>query len=145
MAEKRTKADERWASRGLVAMLIREMKDYKAAAEVVSGSEDVFAMCSRLIGDCIARIQEIPTAVSALELQQVLDNARAEITEHQKWQNEVLASLPPRDDEEGLTGTLRQAFTKTGTARAKLLAEVMQAEEKWLKAQAEAFNAENYE
>lgn len=143
MAEKRTKADERWASRGIVAMLIREMKDYKSAAEVVSGSEDVFAMCSRQIGDCIARIQEIPTAVSALELQQVLDNARAEITEHQKWQNEVLASLPARDDEEGLTGPLRQAFTKTGTVRAKLLTEVMQAEDKWLKAQAEAFRLED--
>ncbi len=38
MAENRTKADERWVSRGLVNMLIREMKDYKAAAEVVSGS-----------------------------------------------------------------------------------------------------------
>lgn len=143
MAEKRTKADERWASRGIVAMLIREMKDYKAAAEVVSGSEDVFAMCSRQIGDCIARIQEIPTAVSALELQQVLDNARAEIGEHQKWQNDVMASLPARDDEEGLTGPLRQAFTKTGTARAKLLTEVMQAEDKWLKAQAEAFRLED--
>lgn len=138
----RTKADERWASRGLVSMLIREMKDYKAA-EVVSGSEDVFATCSRQIGDAIARIQEIPTAVSALEFQQVLKNARAEITEHQKWQTEVLASLPPRDDEEGLTGPLRQAFVKTGTARAKLLTEVMQAEGKWLKAQAEAFKLED--
>lgn len=96
MAE-RTKEDERWASRALVSMLIREMKDYKAAAEVVSGSDDVFAMCSRQIGDAIARIQEIPTAVSALELQRILKNARAEIAEHQRWQNEVLGSLPPRD------------------------------------------------
>jgi len=144
MAEKRTKEDERWVSRGLVSMLIREMKDYNAAAEIVSGSDDVFAMCSRQIGDSIARIQEIPTAVSALELQQVLKNARVEIAEHQRWQNEVLGSLPPRDDEEGLTGPLRQAFTKTGTTRAKLLTEVMQAEDKWLKAQSEAFNAENY-
>lgn len=143
MAEERTKADERWASRSLVSMLIREMKDYKSAAEIVSGSDDVFAMCSRQIGDAIARIQEIPTAVSALELQQILKNARAEIAEHQKWQNEVIASLPPRDDEEGLTGPLRQAFTKTGTTRAKLLAEVMQAEDKWLKAQAEAFRLED--
>ena len=142
MAE-RTKEDERWASRALVSMLIREMKDYKAAAEVVSGSDDVFAMCSRQIGDSIARIQEIPTAVSALELQQILRNARAEIEEHRKWQNEVIASLPPRDDEEGLAGPLRQAFTKTGTTRAKLLAEVMQAEDKWLKAQAEAFRLED--
>ncbi|HEY9869857.1 MAG TPA: hypothetical protein V6D08_11880 [Candidatus Obscuribacterales bacterium] len=86
---------------------------------------------------------EIRTAVSALELQQFLKNARAEIAEHQKWQNEVIASLPPRDDEEGLTGPLRQAFTKTGTTRAKLLAEVMQAEDKWLKAQAEAFRLED--
>ncbi len=56
-----------------------------------------------------------------------------------KWQNKILASLPARDDEEGLTGPLRQAFTKTGTTRAKLLTEVMQAEDKWLKAQVEAF------
>ncbi|HEY9784806.1 MAG TPA: hypothetical protein V6D17_05340 [Candidatus Obscuribacterales bacterium] len=97
MAEQ-TKEDERWASRGLVAMLIREMKDYKAAAEIVSDSDDVFAMCSRQIGDAIARIQEIPTAVSALELQQILRNVRAEIEEPRKWQNEVIASLPPRDD-----------------------------------------------
>lgn len=48
------------------------------------------------------------------------------------------------DDEEGLTGPLRQAFTKTGTTRAKLLTEVMQAEDEWLKSQSEAFNAENY-
>lgn len=143
MAEERTKADECWASRSLVSMLIREMKDYKSAAEIVSGSDDVFAMCSRQIGDAIARIQEIPTAVSALELQQILKNARAEIAEHQKWQNEVIVSLPPRDDEEGLTGPLRQAFTKTGTTRAKLLTEVMQAEDKWLKAQAEAFRLED--
>lgn len=130
--------EKRWASRGLVNMLIG-MKNYASAAEVVSGAEDVFAMCSRQLGDKIAHIQEVPTAVSALELQQVLDNAREEIGEHQKWQNEVLESLPPRDDEEGLTGPLRQAFTKSGTARAKLLTEVMQAEDKWLKAQKEAF------
>lgn len=34
MTEK-TRADEHGASRGLVAMLIRDMKDYKAAAEGV--------------------------------------------------------------------------------------------------------------
>lgn len=143
MAHERTKADERWASRGLVAMLIRDLKNYEAAAEIVSGSDDVFAACSRQIGDSIARIQETPTAVSALELQQILNNARAEITEHRKWQDEVIASLPPRDDEEGLTGPLRQAFTKTGTTRAKLLTEVMQAEDKWLKAQTEAFKLDH--
>jgi hypothetical protein len=46
----------------------------------------------------IARIQEIPTAVSALELQKILTNARAEIAAHQKWQNEVLASLSVHQD-----------------------------------------------
>lgn len=116
------------------------MKEYRQAAEVVSGAIDVFSMCSRDIGDKIAHIQEVPTAVSALELQQVLDNAREEINMHQNWQQEVLENLPPQDDEEGLTGPLRQAFTKSGTARAKLLTEVMQAEDKWLKAQTEAFN-----
>lgn len=142
MAQEKSKRDERWISRNLVAMLISELKDYKAAAEIVSGSDDVFAMCSRDIGNSIARIQEIPTAVSALEMQQILRNARAEIEEHRQWQNEVIGSLPPRDDEEGLTGPLRQAFTRTGTTRAKLLTEVMLAEDKWLKAQAEAFNLE---
>ena len=136
MPEERTKEDERWASRGLVSMLIREMKNYKAAAEIESGSEDVFAMCSRQIGDCIARVQEIPTAVSALELQQVLDNARAEITEHQRWQEQVFKSLPKEDDENGLTGPLRQSFTKSVIARAKLLTEVMEAHEKYFNAQA---------
>ncbi len=33
MVEEQTKADERWASRGIAAMLIHEIKDYKAAAD----------------------------------------------------------------------------------------------------------------
>lgn len=46
MVDERTKQEKRWASRGLAAMLIRE-QDYKAAAEIESGSSDVFAMCER--------------------------------------------------------------------------------------------------
>jgi hypothetical protein len=135
----RTKSDERWASRALVSMLIKQ-KDYEAAAEVVSGSLDVFSSCSRKIGDLIAHIQEVPTAVAALELQQALDNARAEIQAHQEWQSEALDALPKQDDEEGLTGPLRQAFNQSSKARSRLLSEVMGASEKYLKAQTAAFS-----
>lgn len=48
-------------------------------------------------------------------------------------------SLPRVDDEEGLTGPLRQAFAKSAVLRVKLLNEIMPIPEKWLKAQVEAF------
>jgi hypothetical protein len=118
--QERTKEDERWASRGLVSMLIREMKNYKAAAEIESGSEDVFAACKREIADKVVAINEDPSAVAALELQKALDNASAEIEEHERWQTQVFKNLPPEDDEQGLTGPLRQSFTKSALTRAKL-------------------------
>ncbi len=133
-------SEKRWASRGLVNLLVFEMKNYQSAAEVVSGATDVFAMYSRLLGDVIAKAQELPAGVKFLELQRVIDTAREEIKEHQQWQDEVFSSLPKEDDESGATGPLRQAFTSTAADRARLLQEIMTAHEKYLKAQAGAFN-----
>lgn len=131
MSEERTKEDERFASRGLVAMLIREMKNYKAAAEIESGSKDVFAECRREITDRIAAVETDPSVVAGLELQKVLDNARAEIEEHERWQTQVFANLPKEDDESGLTGPLRQSFTKSAEARDELALTVTSAYERY--------------
>ncbi len=135
-------SEKRWASRSLVNMLIKEMKDYKAAAAVVSGSEDSFLLHSKDIGDLIARVQERPSGATAAELKTVLDSATEDINLHREWERDVLGSLPRVDDEEGLTGELRQAFAKTATARVKLQTEVIEASEKWLDAQAEAFKVQ---
>lgn len=132
-------SEKRWASRALVNMLIKEMKDYKAAAEVVSGAEDSFLLHSKDIGDVIAKVREQPAGAAAAELKAVLDSAREDIDLHREWERDVLGSLPRVDDEEGLTGELRQAFAKTATARVKLQKEVIEASEKWLDAQAQAF------
>ena len=124
---------KRFASRGLVHMLIhdKEMKNYNSAAEVVSGSVDVFAMCGR---DIAAKVEELEidlSVVSALALQQALDEARAEITADENWQMEVIKNLPRQDDQDGLTGPLRQAFAKSKKAREVLLQQVNEAYEKY--------------
>jgi hypothetical protein len=103
----RTKEDERWASRGLVAMLVRDLKNYSAAAEIVSGADDVLAMCSRLLADNIARIQETPER----KLPSIKDGKM------KCWR----ACRP---------GAMKKALQDP--TRAKLLAEVMQADDKWL-------------
>ena len=138
-----TKSNKRWASRAIVNMLVHDMKDYKAAAEVVSGAEDVFVLHAKDIGDMIARIQERPSEATAKELKERLEKAREDITLHRDWEREVLDSLPRVDDEEGLTGPLRQAFAKTAKARVKLHTQVMEATDKWLAAQAETFKLDS--
>lgn len=135
-----SKPEKRWVSRALVNMLIRNDKDYSAAAEIVSGSEASFLLHSKDIGDLIASVRERPTGAVSKELREVLENAREDINLHREWERDVLDSLPRVDDEEGLTGALRQAFAKSSTVRAKLQKEVIEASEKWLDAQAEAFN-----
>ncbi len=136
-------SEKRWASRALVNMLIREDKNYKAAAEIVSGSEDGFLLHSKDIGDLIARVQERPSGASSAELKAILESAREDINMHREWERDILDSLPRVDDEEGLTGALRQAFAKSATARVKLQAEVIEASEKWLDAQGEAFKPQD--
>jgi len=118
-------SEKRWISRSLVNLLIK-MRNYDSAADVVSGSEDVFAMQSRLIGNMIARGHKLPGGILCPEIKRVLDEAQEEIQDHDQWQDEVLKTLPPEDDHNGLTGPLRQAFTKSASARIELLREVMQ-------------------
>lgn len=123
--------EKRWASRGLVKMLIKELKNYKGAAEVVSGADDVFGMCSRDIAAKVERVEKERSVASSFELQRALDNARQEIAGHRTWQEEVLKNLPKEDDEEGLTGPLRQAFAKTAKTRDALADQVAETEEKY--------------
>ncbi len=132
-------SERRWASRSLVKMLIFELHNYKSAAEVVSGSEDTFNLYSQKLGEMIEAMKENPEAVQAITLQEFLGTVREDITNHQDWQREVLDNLPRVDDEEGMTGPLRQAFAKSSAARAQLLQEVMEAEEQWHKVQTTAF------
>jgi thioredoxin-related protein len=134
-------SDKRWVSRALVDMLI-EMKQYDSAAEVVSGSEGIFVVLSKQIGDTIARAKGYSAGSDFLEVQKVLDEAKEEIKDHQQWQQEVLKTLPKPDDDRGLTRQLRQAFSTSATARAKLLNEVMRSHDHCLKAQEGAFRIE---
>lgn len=132
-------SERRWASKSLVKMLIFEMRNYKSAAEVVSGSEDTFNLYSQKLAEMFEAMKENPEAIKATTLEEFLGNVREDITSHQDWQREVLDNLPRVDDEEGMTGPLRQAFAKSSTARSKLLKEVMEAEEKWLELQTALF------
>lgn len=115
---------DRWASSALVKMLIDEMKDFKAAAEVVSGSVDIFAMCERDIKDKVEEVERERSVASSLALQQALEGARHEIAMHEAWQSEVISGLAKQDDEEGLTRPLRQAFSKSAKVREALLEQV---------------------
>lgn len=110
----------------MVNMLIREMKSYESAAEVVSGSDNVFAGCAREIEEKVAAVKAEKTAVTGLELQKALDNAREEIAMHEAWQAEVIGELPKEDDESGATGPLRQAFADTAKAR-RMLSDLVEA------------------
>ena len=76
-------------------------------------------------------------------MREVLEKAREDINLHREWERDVLDSLERVDDEEGLTGPLRQAFAKVATVRVKLQAEVMEASEKWLDAQGGAFTPQD--
>jgi hypothetical protein len=122
---------KRWVSRGLVNLLIREMRDYKGAAEVVSGAEDVFATNGRDIEAKIAEVEREHSVAAAFELQKTLEEARQEIVGHEAWQREVIESLPKQDDEDGATGPLRQAFARTAKAREALLGQVKNAYDKY--------------
>jgi len=122
---------ERRISRVLVNKLVRELKDYRAAAEVVSGSEDIFSLCTININNEIAVVDQYPDAAAELKLKHALEQAREEIKEHQEWQNEVLEILPKEDDDSGLTGPLRQAFTKSAIARSRLLSKLTRTHNKY--------------
>lgn len=122
---------KRWASRAIVQMLLKEGKNYKGAAEVVSGAKNVFAVCRHDIMRQIEEVEKERSVASSFKLQQLLEEARHEIAGHEAWQGEVISGLPKEDDEAGLTGPLRLAFTETAEAREELLALVKTAYEKY--------------
>ena len=132
-------APERWVSKSLVKLLI-DMKNYTSAAEVISGSEDMLNGYSRLLGDFIAKAQEMPKAVDFKDLKQIIDTAHEELAAHQKWQAETIENLPIGDDEVGLTGPVHKAFNTAAIARNNLLQELMRVHDKYLKAQVGRFD-----
>jgi hypothetical protein len=121
---------KRWASRALIPMLL-ESKGYKSAGELVSGSTDVFSLCRHDIMRQIEEVEKERSVASSFKLQQLLEEARHEIAGHEAWQEEVISGLPKEDDDAGLTGPLRLAFTETAEARKELLALVKTAYEKY--------------
>ncbi len=133
-------SEKRWVSHGLVDMLL-EMRKYDSAAEVVSGSENVFSLLSNKIGDAIARVEKCANGGDLLELKNLLDEAKEEIRDHQDWQQEVFEILAEQgNDNQGLTRALRQAFSDSAAARSKLLDEVMLSDDRYLKAEDKALS-----
>ncbi|MBZ0187960.1 MAG: hypothetical protein K8F91_17060 [Candidatus Obscuribacterales bacterium] len=122
---------ERWVSRSLVKMLVNERRDYEGAAEVVSGSEDVFALCGQGIQTKIEKVEKEPSVVSRFELQQSLEEARHEIAGHEAWQMEVISGIPKQDDIDGVAGPLRLAFAKSANTREALLERVRETYKKY--------------
>ena len=132
---------KRWVSHGLIDMLI-ELRKYDSAAEVASGSENIFLGLSKQIDDAIARLTERPAASDFAAFKSLLDEAKEEISEHRQWQEDVFERLPQHDDDRGLTQPLRQAFTKSVAARAKLVDQVMRSCKQYRKVQEGAFSLE---
>lgn len=131
-------SEKRWVSHGLVDMLI-EMRKFDSAAEVVSGSEDVFSLLFNKIGDAVARLEKSVNGSDLLELKNLLDEAREEILDHQDWQQEVFEKLAEQgDDNQGLARVLRQAFIDSAASRSNLLDEVMLSDDRYLKAEEKA-------
>lgn len=134
-------SDKRWVSHGLVDMLM-EMRKYDSAAEVVSGSENIFTGLSKRIDDAIARVREQPDGSEFRQLKNLLDEASEEIRDHQEWQQDVFEKLASEEDHCGLSRSLRQAFNESAAARTKLLDQVMRSCDQYLKVQERAFNLE---
>lgn len=125
-------AKERWVSRGIVKMLIDEMKDYKAAAEVVSGASDVFAACTSKIQNAIAAQETEKSAANALTLQQELSYAEDEIKEHREWEKAIRERLGHDDFQLSLVAPLYKALSETAAAREGLDALVVGTKSKYL-------------
>lgn len=119
-------APNRWASAAIVDMLIG-MKNYESAAEVVSGSTEMFANYSKRIRE---RLEENSTEKligptgEFIDLSQYAHIAMDEISLHKEWQAEVIAKLPKEDDETGATGPLRQEFHRAAQERDKLFSQL---------------------
>jgi hypothetical protein len=120
------------SSESLFAFLI-ELRNYGLAAEIVVRSREELSLYIRVIRD-LRRLVSLALKISSdeeksreanfVDLQRIVNRARTEVAENQKWQHDVLESLPKEDDDAGLTRTLRQAFKDLATTRTKLLNEI---------------------
>jgi len=113
-----------WASKRLVSNLVHKEK-YELAAYVVLGAKAVFDMYSKLISDTVEKSSGPSDKMRRRDLEFVLEQAKEEIREHRRWQEEILSSLPRRGEALGLTAPLRLAFNDASDARKKLLQQVM--------------------
>lgn len=120
-----------WASKKLVCNLVKKEK-YEQAGYVVLGEKVVFEMYSVWISDTESRTRDASEGNRRKELAYIIEMAKEEIRQHRKWQEEVLSSLPRKDDALGLTGPLRLAFADASDARKALLQEVMLAHGKFI-------------
>lgn len=129
-------AQKRQLSRKLVAMLIAEC-NYQSAAEIIGGAEGGFRLYVHQIDEVIIWTRKAPGSVSfAAQLQPLLDTARAEIAYHKQWLEGILSTLPSNSD----TDPIRQTCQKTNTAAGALRMAVMLAPDRYLEAQAHAFD-----
>jgi hypothetical protein len=116
---------ERWVSRGIVKMLIDELKDYKAAAEVVSGSSEVFAACASKIQIAIAALVAERSTENTLSLQQVLTDAEEEIKDHREWEEAIRSRLAREESQLAMIAPLLQSLAETAASREALDALVL--------------------
>ena len=113
-----------WASKRLVSNLVQKEK-YELAAYAVLGAKAVFDMYSKLISDTVANSHGTSEKMRRRDLEFIIEQAKEEIREHRRWQDEVLSNLPKKGDALGLTAPLRLAFNDASDARKKLLQQVM--------------------
>jgi hypothetical protein len=83
---------ERWASRAIVNMLIDE-KNFKAAAEVVSGCRGVFGNSQRSIQAAMAALDQEQSLENKNALQEALGTAEDEIKQFREWESNVKQKL----------------------------------------------------
>lgn len=76
----------------LVNFCVRH-KFYREAAQIVSGSTDIFNSCSLRINDMVASLEEAPKSPDYLQL--ILEAAREEVTFHQLWASNILYCARP--------------------------------------------------
>jgi hypothetical protein len=124
----RSMACKRWVSQGLVAFFVSE-GNYRNAAELASGFADLFRSYSQQILDLRVCVDKYPMRASFMvELQQLLETVRAEISCHQQWTQDVLTSLSDTEN----AAQLRAAFDTASIARLKLAQEADTADHKYL-------------
>ncbi|MBX9693210.1 MAG: hypothetical protein K2Z81_12550 [Cyanobacteria bacterium] len=116
-------SDQRSAAKNLANMMLG-LKDYGSAAVVISGCDGAFTSCSAEIRQRVEQLKVEPSETAITALKQVLEKAREEIRDHEKWEQEIF-SMVSQDDQQ--VAPLKQAFSASAIARNKLLQEVSEA------------------